>query len=99
MEALVPQARNGGYMAEQKKSPSTEEVMVDRVLGWIRSLTEVGLALIALGVVLQVIFGATIPFLGLDIVGSVVALVSKLGSEGLVGLVAVWVLWGIYSKK
>ena len=99
MEALVPRARNGGYMAEQKKSPSTEEVMVDRVLGWIRSLTEVGLALIALGVVLQVIFGATIPFLGLDIVGSVVALVSKLGSEGLVGLVAIWVLWGIYSKK
>ena len=99
MEALVQQARNGGYMAEQKKSPSTEEVVVDKVLGWIRSLTEVGLALIALGVVLQVIFGATIPFLGLDIVGSVVALVSKLGSEGLVGLVAIWVLWGIYSKK
>ena len=73
--------------------------MVDKVLGWIRSLTEVGLALIALGVVLQVIFGATIPFLGLDVVGSVVALVGKLGSEGLVGLVAVWVLWGIYSKK
>ena len=85
-------------MAERKKSPSTEENMVDKVLGWIRNLTEVGLALIALGVVLQVIFGATIPFLGLDIVGSVVALVSKLGSEGLVGLVAVWVLWGIYSK-
>ena len=73
--------------------------MVDKVLGWIRNLTEVGLALIALGVVLQVIFGATIPFLGLDIVGSVVALVCKLGSEGLVGLVADWVLWGIYSKK
>ena len=86
-------------MAERKKSPLTEENMVDKVLGWIRNLTEVGLALIALGVVLQVIFGATIPFLGLDIVGSVVALVSKLGSEGLVGLVAVWVLWGIYSKK
>ena len=86
-------------MAERKKSPSSEENMVDKVLGWIRNLTEVGLALIALGVVLQVIFGATIPFLGLDIVGSVVALVSKLGSEGLVGLVAVWVLWGIYSKK
>ena len=86
-------------MAERKKSPSTEENMVDKVLGWIRNLTEVGLALIALGVVLQVIFGATIPFLGLDIVGSVVALVSKLGSEGLVGLVAVLVLWGIYSKK
>ena len=85
-------------MADKKKS-SYVGLMVDKVLGWIRNLTEVGLAIIALGVVLQVIFGATIPFLGLDIVGSVVALVSKLGSEGLVGLVAVWVLWGIYSKK
>ena len=73
--------------------------MVDKVLDWIRSLTEEGLALIALGVVLQVIFGATIPFLGVDVVGSVVALVGKLGSEGLVGLVAIWVLWGIYNKK
>ena len=73
--------------------------MVDKVLGWIRSITELGLAVITLGVVLQVIFGAAVPFLGLDIVGSVVGLVKQLGAEGLVGLVAVWVLWGIYSKK
>ena len=58
--------------------------MVDIVLGWIRQLTELGLAIIALGVVLQVIFGAAVPFLGLDIVGSVVALVKQFGSEGLV---------------
>ena len=76
-----------------------EVYMVDKVLGWIRHLTELGLAIIALGVVLQVIFGAAVPFLGLDIVGSVVALVKQFGSEGLVGLVAVWVLWGIYSKQ
>ena len=73
--------------------------MLDKVLGWIRSVTELGLAVIALGVVLQVIFGAAVPYLGLDIVGSVVGLVKQLGAEGLVGLVAVWVLWGIYSKK
>ena len=73
--------------------------MVDKALGWIRSLTEIGLALIALGVVLQIIFGAAVPFLGLDIVGSVVEIVKQLGSEGLIGLVAIWVLWGIYSKK
>ena len=49
--------------------------MVEKALGWIRQLTELGLAIIALGVVLQIIFGAAIPFLGLDIVGAVVALV------------------------
>ncbi len=72
--------------------------MLDKATGWIKSQTEAGLALIALGVVLQILFGAAVPFIGLDIVGSVTALVKSLGSEGLVGLVAVWVLWGIYSK-
>ena len=72
--------------------------MLDKVSGWIKSLTKVGLGLIALGVVLQILFGAAIPFMRMDVVGSVVSLVKSLGSEGLVGLVAIWVLWGIYQK-
>ncbi len=74
--------------------------MLDKAIGWMRSLTEAGIALIALGVVLQVIWpgAAAIPFIGIDIVGNVLALVAKLGGEGLVGLVALWVLWGIYSR-
>ena len=73
--------------------------MLEKAIGWIRSLTEAGLALIALGVVLQIIFGAAVPFIGIDVIGAVTGVVKSLGSEGLVGLVAVWVLWGIYSKK
>ena len=73
--------------------------MLEKAIGWIRSLTEAGLAIIALGVVLQIIFGAAVPFIGIDVIGSVVGLVKELGGEGLVGLAAIWVLWGIYSKK
>ena len=73
--------------------------MLEKAVAWMRSLTEAGLALIALGVVLQIIFGATVPFIGLDMVGAVLALVSKFGGEGIVGLIALWVLWGIYDKK
>ena len=73
--------------------------MLEKAIGWIRSLTEAGLALIALGVVLQIIFGAAVPFIGIDVIGSVVSLVKQLGGEGLIGLAAIWVLWGIYSKK
>ena len=73
--------------------------MLEKAIGWIRSLTEAGLALIALGVVLQIIFGAAVPFIGIDVIGSVTALVKELGGEGLIGLAAIWVLWGIYSKK
>jgi len=74
--------------------------MLDKAVGWMRSLTEAGIALIALAVVLQIIWpgSAAIPFIGVDIVGSVLALVAKLGGEGLVGLVALWVLWGIYNR-
>jgi hypothetical protein len=72
--------------------------MLEKATGWIKSLTEAGLALIALGVVLQIIFGAAVPFIGIDVIGSVTGLVKSLGSEGLVGLVAIWVLWGIYKK-
>ena len=73
--------------------------MLEKAVGWMRSLTEAGLALIALGVVLQIIFGATVPFIGLDMVGAVLGLVSQFGSEGIVGLIALWILWGIYDKK
>ena len=72
--------------------------MLDKAVGWMRSLTEAGLALIALGVVMQILFGAAVPFIGLDIVGNVLALVKSLGGEGLMGLIAVWVLWGIYNR-
>ena len=52
--------------------------MLDKAVGWMRSLTEAGIALIALGVVLQIIWpgAAAIPFIGIDIVGNVLALVA-----------------------
>ena len=73
--------------------------MINKAIAWCKQITELGMAVIALGVVLQIIFGATVPFLGIDLVGSIVSIVCKLGSEGLVGLVAVWILWAIFSKE
>jgi len=66
---------------------------------WISELTEVSLALLALAVVLQVLFGATVPFFPIDVIGSVVDVTNQLGSEGLVGLVAVWVLMALLNRN
>ena len=66
---------------------------------WIGELTEVSLGLLALAVVLQVLFGATVPFFPVDVIGSVVAVTNQLGSEGLVGLAAVWVLAALLSRN
>jgi uncharacterized membrane protein (DUF485 family) len=73
--------------------------VLNKVTGWLKGLTETGLSLLALGVVLQVLFGAAVPFLKVDVVGSVVDVTKQLGSEGLVGLVAVWVLVSLYNRK
>lgn len=66
---------------------------------WIGELTEVSLGLLALAVVLQVLFGATVPFFPVDVIGSVVEVTNQLGSEGLVGLAAVWVLAALLSRN
>jgi hypothetical protein len=73
--------------------------IVKSIAAWVKGLTEVGLSIVMLGVVLQIIFGANVVFLPFDILGNVIAFVKALGGEGLVGLIALWILWGIYSKK
>lgn len=87
-------------MAEAKKSMEKKTMdIMEKLRGWIGGITELGLSIIALGVVLQIIFGTNVIFMPIDILGNVISFVKVLGAEGLVGLVALWILWGIYSKK
>jgi uncharacterized membrane protein (DUF485 family) len=72
--------------------------LLSKASALLKSLTELGLSLLAFGVVAQLLFGAAVPFLQIDVIGSVVNVCNQLGSEGLVGLVAVWVLASLYSR-
>jgi hypothetical protein len=75
---------------------------IDSIRRWVGSIAELGISIIALGVILQILFGddsGAIPFLPMDILGSVVGFVQTLGSEGLVGLVALGILWWAYGKR
>ena len=72
--------------------------MLDQILGAIKKFTEIGIALLALGIVMQVIFGKVVPFVGGDIIAHIMNLVTVLGSNGLVGLIAVGVIWAIFKR-
>jgi len=72
--------------------------MLKQVVGWMKEATEAGVALISLAIVLQIIFGGTVPFIGGDIIGTITGIVATLGSQGLVGLVAAAVLYKIFQK-
>ena len=66
---------------------------------WLWSILDLGLVVVALAVVLQVLFGTAVPFVGGDVVANVIQLVTALGSQGLVGLVAVGVLFWVFNLK
>ena len=72
--------------------------MFDQIIGYVKKLTEAGVALLALGIVMQVIFGNIVPFMGGDIVGNITAIVASLGEQGLVGLVALGVIYAIWQS-
>jgi len=71
-----------------------------KVKGWAASLTDVGVSLIALGIVLEVLFKGSVPFWSdMSVIANVTGIIKGLSAEGLVGLVAVWVLYHIYKSK
>ena len=71
------------------------------IQGWASALTEVAVSLLALGITLEVLVGGNnVPFWpDITIIGNVTDIITALSAQGLVGLVAVWVLYSIYNKK
>jgi hypothetical protein len=71
---------------------------LQKVIGWVKSITELSVCFLALAVVLQILFGAAVPFFPVDVIGGIVGVTKSLGSEGLVGLVALGVLHAIFTR-
>jgi hypothetical protein len=66
---------------------------------WIGALTELGLMLLALGIVCALLVGgANLPFFG-NVTGNIIAFVKDLGSNGLAGLVALGVILWLFSNR
>ena len=75
--------------------------ILTNIKGWANALTEVAVSLLALGIVLEVLVGGqNVPFWP-DIAGisNVQTIIAGFSAQGLVGLVAIWVLYHIYKSK
>ena len=66
--------------------------MLNTAKNFLSEVVSLGLLLIAVGVVLQVIFGSAVPFVGGDIVGNLTNLIVSLGEGGLVGLISIGII-------
>ena len=73
---------------------------LSKISAWAKQLTEVGISVVALGVVLEVLFkGAAIPFWpDVSVVDNIMGILGGLSNEGLLGLVGAFVLYHILKK-
>jgi hypothetical protein len=67
--------------------------MLDKVMSIADASINVGIKLISLAIVLQIVFGHSVPFLGGNVIGTIIDIISQLGGAGLVGLLAAVVIY------
>ena len=72
--------------------------MLDTVKHWIGALTDIGLMLIALAIVIGILVGGQTAFFG-SVVTNLMAMVEGLGKGGLVGLISVGIILWLFSKR
>lgn len=75
--------------------------ILNNVKKWASALADAGVSLIALGIVLEVLFnGQGIPFWpNISVIGNIQGILGGFSDQGLLGLVAVWILYHIYKSK
>ena len=73
--------------------------MLDTVKNWLRQIAEVGLLVIAAAVVLEIIFGSPVDFIGLSILDNITALTRELGEQGLVGIISIAIIIWLYLRR
>ena len=66
---------------------------------WLGEIVEISLLLIALGIAIEILFGKTVPFFGVGIVTNLTTLISTLGENGLVGLIALSIILYLFYRK
>ena len=69
--------------------------ILTKIGSWANKLTEIGISVVALGIVLEVLFGGVgIPFWdNISVVDNIMGILGNLNAEGLLGLVGAFILF------
>ena len=74
--------------------------IINKVRGWAAGLADLGISIAALMIIVEVLGLGSIPFFPeVSVIANISGMLSSLGAEGLMGLIAIWVLYTIWNKK
>ena len=65
---------------------------------WLGEITEIVLLLIALAICAEILFGSNVPFFG-GVVANITGLLSTLGDNGFVGLIALGIIMFLFHRR
>ncbi|MGE0564595.1 MAG: hypothetical protein AB7O50_08790 [Pseudolabrys sp.] len=71
---------------------------IDSIKGYVGALTELGLMLLALAIVLALLVGSNLPFFG-SVTTNIMTWVKEMGSNGLVGLITLGLILWLFSNR
>ena len=69
----------------------------DMVTNFIGKMTGLFVALLSFGVLAEIVFGG--PVMGLSVITNIMNVISMLGDNGVVGLIALVILYHLFDKK
>ncbi len=72
--------------------------MIDQVKSAIKSVTEIGVALLALAIVATILLGSAQTWVFGDVVDNLIVLIRQFGDAGLAGLIALGVVLWLFQK-
>ncbi len=73
------------------------ETIFNMVTGFFSKMTTLFMGLLSFGILAEILFGA--PVLGISVIGNVVDVINLLGNNGVVGLIAVVILYSLLERK
>jgi hypothetical protein len=65
---------------------------------WLGEIMEISLLLIALGIAVEILFGSSVAFFG-GVVGNLTDMLTKLGNNGVVGLIALGIIVFLFRRR
>jgi len=73
--------------------------VISQIHEWIKLVSQVGLGLIALGVIAEIVFGKGAIF-GASVIGNLQQIVTDIGGEnGFIGLIAILIIFAILQRS
>ena len=73
------------------------ENIFNLVNGFFSKMTSLFVGLLSFGVIAEILFGS--PVMGMSVIGNIMDVINMLGNNGVVGLIALVILYGLLDKK